>query len=395
MSDEKDRRFVRESIDQTLSELQGDPFLARRILAQENGKEEPIVKKKLSVGLILAAVLALLMTSAALAASLGIFGQLSTGRNNDERLPELEKVAIPLSTTLVTDDGVTVEIGQAYYEGDRVFVSYRLSGKLENVALHEGKPEQDDLVWDWNEENFVCAEQMYSDRPEVQKAIQWLDGKGQRWAEMDVAGLSDGLFFEDGAYADIIGGDMTIQPDGSILGWQECVVPKDRQADTLTLKFFLNRTHTVEWQDGTTYRASHTRGESNVIPFTISRNEHLTVLKGSSTTSAYQAKAEFAQGKVDLKGTIAITCPAEWMEAWHQEDENADLIWDWNMYRNGKKIVGEGTQGVYASEQNLMLFELLWPCQNEMNGLTLVPVYSHSGEHADEALRIDPVYPER
>ena len=76
-----------------------------------------------------------------------------------------------------TIDSVTVEVSQAYYEGNRVYVSYK------------------------------ATEQIYE---------------------------QDGLELEDGSYADIIAGGSVQQEDGSIIGWKECIVPEDALADNQT-----------------------------------------------------------------------------------------------------------------------------------------------------------------
>ena len=61
MREELERRQVHQAIDSTLSGLKGDPWLFRRISA-ETGKGDRKVKRKLSAGLVLAIVLALLAT---------------------------------------------------------------------------------------------------------------------------------------------------------------------------------------------------------------------------------------------------------------------------------------------------------------------------------------------
>ena len=63
MSDQRDKRFVQESIDSGLSVMQGDPWLAQRIMNQERTGGF-IVKKRLSVGLVLAIVLMLITVTA-------------------------------------------------------------------------------------------------------------------------------------------------------------------------------------------------------------------------------------------------------------------------------------------------------------------------------------------
>ena len=64
MSEQKDKAFVRESIDAVLSGIQADPWLAGRIMNQ--AKEEAPVKQKFSAGMVILIVF-LLLTSAAIA----------------------------------------------------------------------------------------------------------------------------------------------------------------------------------------------------------------------------------------------------------------------------------------------------------------------------------------
>lgn len=75
---------------------------------------------------------------AALAAGFGLFGELAQNQHADQRLGQLEEAAETMALSLVTEDGIAIEIGQAYYEGKRVFLSYRLSGDLCSVELYEG-----------------------------------------------------------------------------------------------------------------------------------------------------------------------------------------------------------------------------------------------------------------
>lgn len=68
MDEHKQKERVRHSVDARLSGLQGDPWLAKRVLA--NAKGEQKVKKKISVGLVLALVLVLAAVTALAAMTL-------------------------------------------------------------------------------------------------------------------------------------------------------------------------------------------------------------------------------------------------------------------------------------------------------------------------------------
>ena len=65
----RSRASFRAAADRRLSGLSGDPWLARRVIAQEKG-EIPIMKKKLSVSLIVALAAILALTATALASGL-------------------------------------------------------------------------------------------------------------------------------------------------------------------------------------------------------------------------------------------------------------------------------------------------------------------------------------
>ena len=132
--------------------------------------------RKIMVLLLAASLLAF---SAPAAFASGLFSEMADTEYSDERLPLLDQVAETVSKSL-TESSVTVEISQARYEGNRVYISYRASSRI--------------------------LEQ-------------------------------DGLNLEDGAYADIIAGGSIQKEDGSVVGWKECIVPEDETADMQT--FFL------------------------------------------------------------------------------------------------------------------------------------------------------------
>ena len=129
--------------------------------------------------LVLLFAASLMIFSTSLASATGLFSEMNETEYADERLPILDEVADTVSTTQ-TEGSVTVEISQAYYEGNRVYISYKASSQI--------------------------LEQ-------------------------------DGLILEDGSYADITAGGKVQKEDGSVIGWKECIVPEDELADTQT--FFL------------------------------------------------------------------------------------------------------------------------------------------------------------
>jgi len=388
----EEQKTVQKAMNNALSGLQEDPWLTQRILANAKG-EEPVTKK-LTVSTVLVMVLIVVSMSAALAAGLGLFDELAQKQNADARLEALSSEAIPVSTSLTTEDGITIEMGQAYYEGNRVFLSYRLSGNLTSVELHEGAPEK---AYAWSDviEHFVVEENWENGNPELQKLNLWLDGKGQRWGISSHAALHDGLFLQDGTYLDIIGGSEEILEDGSIIGWKECEIPQDKLADELTFKAVLFCNKQVQFQDGSTFKRHIEKGKDTEVFFTLARNDRITCLKGMASSAPYQACAEFVAGKVDLKGTIRLTAP-QMAKSWMTWDENAadDVILHWNLYQNGSLVSQSGTQSIRVEDDQTLIYEQLTPHMEKLEGLTLAPVYSASGEHGDEALALEPIIKE-
>ena len=388
-SDQEIMQSIRAAIDDCTKGIDDAPSLQYQIARKAKG-EEPVAKK-ISASAILVIVLIVVSMTAALAAGLGLFGELSQNQDSKGKLTELENISETVSASITTEDGITIEIGQAYYEGNRVYVSYRLSGNLASAALYEGIPEKD-IVWTETLENFVCAEQLVNDRPELQKLNAWLDGKGQRWGTTVEAGMHDGMHLEDGTRLDIIDGDDVIQKDGSVLGWREFEIPEEKQKDTITIKARLFRTKQIIFQDGSTLKRKVERGEETEVFFSLHRNDNYIYLKGTFSTDAYQAQAELALGKVDMHGTIRVTSP-EWAKIWLDLEalEKMDIIDSWNLYQNGQLISTHGTEGMRAVENEGLIYELVLPRMDNVEGLTLVPEYGKSGEHQDEAISIEKI----
>ena len=388
-SDQEIMQSIRAAIDDCTRGIDNAPSLQYQIARKAKG-EEPVVKK-ISASAILVIALIVVSMTAALAAGLGLFGELSQRQDSKGKLTELENVSESVSASITTEDGITIEIGQAYYEGNRVFVSYRLSGNLASAALYEGAPEKD-IDWTETLENVVCAEQWVSDRPELQKLNAWLDGKGQRWGTSVEAGMHDGMHLDDGTRLDIIDGDDVIQEDGSVLGWREYEIPEGKQSDSITVKARLFRIKQIMFQDGSTFKRHVERGEETEVFFSLHRNDNYVYLKGTSSADAYQTQAELALGKVDIHGTVRVTAP-EWANAWLDLKalEKMDIIDSWNLYQNGQRISTHGTEEIGAVDKEGLFYELVFPRMDNVEGLTLVPEYSKSGEHPDEAISIEKI----
>ena len=120
MSDQKDRKFVQHSIDAGLDSLQGNPFLAQRIMNQER-MEQPVMKKIISFAFILAIVLMIACAATALA-----------GAVNENFNAWLYQIWPEAATTLMSvnmsceNNGIRMEIISAVADGKELYITYSL-----------------------------------------------------------------------------------------------------------------------------------------------------------------------------------------------------------------------------------------------------------------------------
>ena len=147
MSDQKDRNYVRHSIDTGLESMQGNPFLAQRIMNQER-TEQPVMKKKISFAFILAMVLILACAATAIA-----------GAVNEDFNTWLYRIWPEAATTLMPvnmsceNNFFRMEVISAVADGKELYITYsmedlkgdRLSTESSPVLYVDSVPDYD---WD-------------------------------------------------------------------------------------------------------------------------------------------------------------------------------------------------------------------------------------------------------
>ena len=116
MKDEQIRTQIHQAVDAHAEHLRPDPFLAQRIMNQER-TGETVVKKRLSVGLVLAIVLMLLMATA-LAAGIIFAKRVPATEIADQALLQTYGItarmqSLFIRTTAEGEDGTTI----VTYEG--------------------------------------------------------------------------------------------------------------------------------------------------------------------------------------------------------------------------------------------------------------------------------------
>ena len=351
---------------------------------------------KKTMALILFVSLMILGTSAAFASGKsGFFGLLALNEGADARLSVLAEVAEKVSASLTTQNGITVKVSEAYCEGNRVFVSYRIGANTDLIELYEGTPDAG-IEWDHVLEDWIPAEIGPFGYPDVNKENRWLDGKGQRWLKAPYCSVMDGIDLEDGSYADIIAGDEVKLADGSVVGWKECIIPEENSQDPLSFRLALSCSTAIKFQDGSVFKEKNDGERTReYISFILNRNSCGIFLQGVSPAKAYEASAELAMGRIDLCGTVRLVS-AEQAAGWTAfqegaEDVGTDLIIGWYLYRNDQPISMDLNGTFHVSGMDEMVYELRFPLLEDTDNLLLVPEYTASGEHPDEAIRMEPV----
>lgn len=375
---------VRQALEDCLSGVKALPSMRGEILRAAKGEMK--VKKKLNMGLVLAMILVLLTTTAAVAAELGLFSQLGQRNTNDTRLPALDGAASALERIISVPGGVTVTIDQAYYDGTRVFLSYSMAGPFDQYELGEGKP--DIVSWDAEHKGEIYGESFYSDAASHSKIVAHLDGSAPRWARSRQVNIHDGLQLGEG-YADIIGGDSYLTEDGTLIGWKECTVPAELAADEVTFSLGVYSTDSLYYQTDDCLYESHEIGKTVWHDFTVKKDFATRKLTGTGAAANWAASAELVVSAIDAKGEVRVNCPESWhtiQMTWENPDR-IDYISDWQLYLNGTPVEGSNLDWrIGGMGSDALIYGFCYRLDEAAGNLLLVPVYRYRGAAPEEGL---------
>lgn len=381
---EQDKRKIREAMTSCLSGVDALPSMRADILRAAKGEEK--VKRNLSKGLVLALVLILMMSSVAVAAGLGLFGQIGQQAHSDSRLPGLENVSTTLEKAFDVGGGVTVTVHQAYYDGSRVFISYSVTGPYDVLETGTGDPGI--VNYDWEEPGVIFGEQWFVEGPNGQALASWLDGSEPRWAKRTVVSVHDGLQIGE-EYLDIIGGEYYWLEDGTLMSWKECEVPAELAADEVTFSIGVFGGATTYYQTAEALYTALERGKTTWYDFTVKKTEAGAVLTGTAQTADWTATANLTASAIDVKGEIIVKGPESWTDIWNswENPDKLDYINDWVLYIDGMKAGGYNLDGgVNAAEGGTVRFTLCYKLDNLTANMKLVPKYRYAGEKVEEAI---------
>ena len=349
-----------------------------------------MIRKTMTV--LLAISVIVLSISAAFAADGGVFGEVAAqeGEYADRRLTVLDQIAEKPAASQTLEDGISMEINQAYYEGSRIFVSYTMGSNADLIQLHEGAPEE--TKWTHEVENWITGEAPAIDQADYMKEHDWLNGQGQRWLEgpYDVI---EGIVLEDGTETRTVGGMEIKQKDGSLIGWLEAVIPEEKGADSQSFAITISCNHAIKFQDNANYKENWQETKKISIPFTAAKNKDAVTLQGTLEINSWKAKATAVAGQVDMQVTIRLSSDEQVKARNDLEtgsgEVSTDLIIYWDLYRNGQLINDVYGENRVFMNGNEVVYEIGFPYMDNVNSLSLVPMYARTGAHTDEAIVIE------
>ena len=322
---EQDNRKIKEAIASCLSGVEALPSQRAEILRAAKGEMK--VKRKTSKGLVLALVLMLMMGSVAVAAELGLFGQIGNRADADARLAGLENVSTVMDKDFYIGTDVTLTVNQAYYDGSRIFISYTLEGDYQGAGVD----------------------------------------------------IHDGMQIGE-AYLDIIGGDAYDTEDGQRIGWKECEIPEELAAEEVT--FSIGSFIIGKMQETTTWHSFTVKKSTADVQLTGSVENDGWTAAATLTASAIDVKGTIAVECPKAWSDI-------W-SAWENPDK-IDYIHEWRLYVNGVKTEGHNLDGgIRVVEDGKLSFGICYKLDAVSADMKLVPVYVKSGEHMEEAIVLNP-----
>ena len=133
MNEHKMQEQMKNAIDHRLSGLEGNPYLAQRIIAAEKG-EKPVMKKKVSVSLALVLLLMILTAGVAIAlVQSNIADHLYGG---EENIPEgvVEQIMQPQATQSTALGALSID--ELLYDGSGLHTSFTIENPTQDALLY-------------------------------------------------------------------------------------------------------------------------------------------------------------------------------------------------------------------------------------------------------------------
>ena len=397
--DEELKRIIRKEIDDEFSYLDSNPSLHNVIMSKIEG--ERIVKRKVSMTLVFAIVMTIALGSMAVAASLGLFGQLRASKVDEmsyERLGLLEEAAVTVGETRrITASGVqknaepeTVQeklladqmqreydltIDQVYCDGRKLYYSYTFKMNDDRLSMHEGEPTGFDS---WGDacpgEKFEDVFDTWLGDEQNQKVSDWLNSHESGYVVKRSAFVGDGAELSDGTYLNPVDSGSKSVDEFTTTAYYEVALPEDYVAgDDIEFVLTVMASDTVYFQDETgAYMTSVFNRDAMIdVPVKVQVTGEAAAITGEGTADGYDAKATLYVSDVDITGSVRIDAPEEY------EPEGYYLLADGVEYHNIDPWHGYDGEGHLIN----MRFDL----PETMGSLVLMPL---DPDYAHEAIEL-------
>lgn len=407
-------RSIKQSVQQSLSGIAFADARKQQVLTKIKG-EKPM-KKKLSIALVCAVLILTLLMGTALAAVLGVFGRMNASPYDAQKLARLDEAAqvmdvtVPLEApisqatapALTTYDEILLRqqerrfeltLNQTYYDGRKLYYSYTLKTNGAQRWQGEGMP-SGVTEWLMEEPGKRYGDVWSNDIPGRDEEIEsWLNSHKSSWIAFENWSLGDGARAVNGVDLDIIGGESEMLDDGTLLGWQEVLVPAElAEKEELTIELSVLYSAALYHQDETGVRWAHIAQPENRgilrIPFTVTKNGQTQHLQGEAQFAAYAAKAGLSVSDVEISGKAILKVPVEWTDTLTDRIENThsgDVILNYQLMADGQMLPNHGGS-LYTPMDGRLEIAVTFDLPQSMNELKLIPEYARSGLHYEEAI---------
>ena len=399
MCDEELRGIIRREIDAEFSDLENRPSLYPTIMRRISG--ERVAKRRVSLALVLAVVMVLALGSLAVAAGLGLFGQMQAGKRDEtsyNRLEKLEEAAVQIGETkrltvggakrenpqTTRDELLNAQMGrtydltldQAYCDGRKLYYAYTLKLNDERLMLGEGEATGFDS-WDmeYPGERFEDGFDLGLGEAPNETAAKWLSGHPCGYVVKRNAYLGDGAKLPDGTYLSPVDSGVAETDGQTVRAYYEVELPEGYQPGgtvDFVLTVIISDTIYVQNESGL-YEATLMDGAAMLdVPFSVPATGNIWMLKGEGTADGYAAHAALALSDVDISGEVRIDAPTDYAP------QGYALLADGVTYPN----LNEWME--YDGQTHVI--HLRFDVPQTTDGLALVPI---DPAYADEAIELN------
>ena len=412
MNDEK----LRHAMQACLSGATFAPVRREAVLRAVREQAAPRAHRRLSLGVVLAVVLALLMTGGAVAAGLGVFGQIAGRFAHDglkDELDRLENVATVVNRQITvsfsqqeaapeassTDyeallaafearpAGLTLTLHQAYCDGQRLYFSFSIT--LDDPVWYRGVGLPTGIDEYAAEYKGGTYRELFSNgQPGIKETIvSWLDSHESSWIAYTSAGIGDGASLADGTYMEVVEGDTEFIDEHTSQGFYTVLLPEGYEpGETISFTILASSSMVLEAQDAEGLYYYRFPAQQQRLTFTIPVNRDTVNLHGGGHFAQYTASAEAVVSQVTMTGEVVMKVPDEWTKSFGMNDDGEStidhILW-YDLIAGGEQLDNHNA-GWYLQPDGSMITIFQFDVPPADVPLYLRPVYTLSGPHPNE-----------